>query len=245
MISLLIGLVVLVVVVQVLRWFARADVKAARKAINWTGVVLIGAVILFLVATGRMAGAIAGLMALAAWGFRLLSIVQMGRQFTGMFRSFGFGRGAAGGAQSSQVDSAFLHMRLDLNTGAMEGEVIQGRFQGRRLVNLDLTDLLALLQEVTADADSVGLLEAYLDRAHPDWRESGGTDSRASGAAPSSPSAMTTDEAYRILGLKPGADTAEIKVAYRRLMAQLHPDHGGSDYLAAKVNLAKDFLLKQ
>jgi len=245
MISLLLGLVALVLVVQVLRWFAQADAKAARKAINWTGVVLIGVVILFLVATGRMAGAIAGLMALAAWGFRLLSIVQMGRQFSGMFRSFGFGRTAAGGAQSSQVDSAFLHMRLDLNTGAMDGEVIQGRFQGRRLADLGIADLLALFQEVTADQDSVGLLEAYLDRVHPDWREAGGAGYEASGAAPPSPGAMSADEAYRILGLKPGATTDEIKAAYRRLMAQLHPDHGGSDYLAAKVNLAKDFLLKQ
>jgi DnaJ-domain-containing protein 1 len=125
----------------------------------------------------------------------------------------------------------------------MDGEVKQGRFQGRRLKDLDLTALLAFLQEVSADQDSVGLVEAYLDRTHPDWRETAGSG-ESSAANPPSSSTMTAEEAYRILGLKPGAGNDDIKAAYRRLMGQLHPDHGGSDYLAAKVNQAKDFLLK-
>ena len=249
MIALVAGLVLLVLVVQVLRWFAHAEVKTVRKAINWGGIGLIGLVILFLAATGRIAGAIAGVMALVAWGFRILSVLHMGRQFTSMFRSFrfgagGFGGGASAGAQTSEVDSAFLRMRLDLSTGAMDGEVTQGRFQGRRLKDLSQDDLVALLKEVAADQDSAGLLEAYLDRVHPDWREGEGADSTSTGGAPPSQSAMTADEAYRILGLKPGAGADEIKAAYRRLMGQLHPDHGGSDYLAAKVNQAKDYLLK-
>lgn len=243
MIALLIGLAVLIVGVQVLRWFAHADVKQARKAINWGGIFLIAAVVLFLALTGRIAGAIAGLMALAAWGIRIISFVQMGRQFTGMFRSARFGQGGGAGAQASEVDSAFLRMRLDHNTGAMDGEVKQGRFQGRRLTAMSRDDLLALLREVSADQDSAGLLEAFLDRAHPEWREMAGSEQAS--ASPTPQGAMTADEAYRILGLKAGASDDEIKSAYRRLMGQLHPDHGGSDYLAAKVNQAKDFLLKR
>lgn len=243
MIALLLGLLVLVTVVQVLRWAAHADIKAVRKAINWGGIFFIAVVILFLVATGRLGGAMAGLVALAAWGMRILSMLHMGRQFSGMFRSFRFGRGggAAPGGES-EVETAYLSMRLDLSSGAMDGKVKQGNFQGRRLTALSQSELLALLHEVGGDPDSSGLLEAYLDRAHPDWRETSG----AAGAQASTPQgAMTADEAYRILGLKSGADDGEIKAAYRRLMGQLHPDHGGSDYLAAKVNQAKDFLLKK
>ncbi|MGC2204071.1 MAG: DnaJ domain-containing protein, partial [Stellaceae bacterium] len=87
-----------------------------------------------------------------------------------------------------------------------------------------------------------------LDRVRPDWRdELAGAGARSSGnaggtARPASGD-MTVEEAYAILGLGPGADAEAIKEAHRRLMVKLHPDHGGSDYLATKINRARDVLL--
>jgi hypothetical protein len=63
------------------------------------------------------------------------------------------------------------------------------------------------------------------------------------GAAPSSRGGMTREEAYDVLGLAPGATTEQIRAAHRRLMRMAHPDSGGSDWLASRVNQARDLLL--
>ena len=56
---------------------------------------------------------------------------------------------------------------------------------------------------------------------------------------------MSQEEAYQILGLQPGAKSEEIIRAHRTLMKRIHPDQGGTNYLAARVNEAKDTLLRQ
>jgi hypothetical protein len=55
---------------------------------------------------------------------------------------------------------------------------------------------------------------------------------------------MTIEEAEDILGLKPGYTQEDVKLSYQKMMLKNHPDHGGSDYLASKINEAKDVLLK-
>ena len=135
---------------------------------------------------------------------------------------------------------------LDHDTGSMTGTVLRGRFSGMRVEELGSADLVALLRECRAeDEEGARLLEAYLDRVHPDWRdELAGERAGGSGSGARSTSGdMTVEEAYAILGLAPGADAEAIKEAHRRLMVKLHPDHGGSDYLATKINRARDVLL--
>jgi DnaJ-domain-containing protein 1 len=126
----------------------------------------------------------------------------------------------------------------------MTGTVLRGRCRAA-LDELGRADLLALLRECRADdEESARLVEAYLDRADPDWHED--FAGPRGGSAPSSGNAdVTVDEAYAILGLAPGADAEAIKAAHHRLMKQLHPDHGGTDYLATKINRARDVLLNR
>jgi DnaJ domain len=155
--------------------------------------------------------------------------------------SFTWGRRSEG--QKSSVRTGMLSMELDHDTGAMDGEILAGRFKGKRLRALSLGELVELMQECQSASDqSASLLEAYLDRTHPDWRTRAG--SRQSSSGPPPPGAMMSrDEAYAVLGLKPNCGEKEIREAHRRLMKQYHPDRGGSDYLAAKINQAKDVLV--
>ena len=143
-------------------------------------------------------------------------------------------------------------MTLDHDTGTMTGTVLRGQFAGLRIEEMGVGDLLALLRECrAADEESARLLEAYLDRIHPDWREefAGGRTGAAGGSAGGGEAKrasgdMTVDEAYAILGLSHGATPDQIKQAHHRLMVKLHPDHGGSDYLATQINRARDVLLR-
>ena len=140
------------------------------------------------------------------------------------------------------VQSRYLRMTLDHDSGDIDGEVLDGRFKGARLGRMELDALLQLLRECRHDEESVALLQAYLDRVYADsWRQRAGDDGERQ--ATRAPGEMTPDEALQVLGLQRGASEAEIVEAHRRLMQKLHPDRGGSAYLAAWINLAKDTLL--
>src|SRR5271166_1833087 len=162
------------------------------------------------------------------------------RGFPGVARVKDWVAGRSHGAGASTIETSLLRMTLDQASGALYGEVLAGRFAGARLDQLSLEHLRALLAECAADEQSERLLETYLDRTHPDWREQAqpGGQRRAAGGA------MTREEALEVLGLEPGAGPAQVREAHRRLMTKLHPDHGGTDYLASKINAARDVLLK-
>jgi DnaJ-domain-containing protein 1 len=153
----------------------------------------------------------------------------------GNFRGFGTSRTPG---QSSRITTAMLVMELDHDTGRLAGSVRQGKLAGRSLASLSRDEISALLAECDAAGDqSRAVLEAWIERSHPEWRSTG-----SNRAAPSH-GRMTRAEAFEVLGLPQGATSADIKAAHRRLMKDFHPDRGGSTYLAAMINEAKDVLL--
>ena len=150
------------------------------------------------------------------------------------------------GNQSSCIRTDFFAMELQHGSGNMDGEVLKGAQAGKKLSDLALSDLLQVYAECANDADSVQVLEAYLDRMHEGWREHADADSRADHEERTPDDAtMTRELALEILGLGEGATRDDIVKAHRKLMQKLHPDRGGNDYLAKKINSAKEFLLRQ
>jgi hypothetical protein len=213
-----------------LRWFL-AQPQGARLRI---GALLVGFGLIAAAATGRLPwvlGLIGGLLPL------LVAARRASRQGQGA----GADRQETSG-QKSVVETRHLRMTLDHDTGEMIGRVLVGRFAGRDLHVLSqgqLLELLALYEQ--EDQESAALLRAYLDRVYgADWEDGAAHGDRAGGEAFGE---MTRQEAYAILGLEEGAGEAEIREAHRRLIQKLHPDRGGSTFLAAKINQAKDFLL--
>ena len=149
---------------------------------------------------------------------------------------------------SSRVRSAMIEMELDHKSGTMQGTVLAGMFEGNNLADLNQEQCNALYRTCLADdPDGARLLEAYLDRRFPGWRPAtdGKTDTGSRGGQDRFAGAMSEDEAYEILGLQKGAAREDVARAHRALMKKLHPDHGGSTSLAAKVNEAKDVLMRR
>ena len=163
----------------------------------------------------------------------------------GLVRLHAHGRPAARLApgKRSTVRTAALEMELDHDTGGLEGLVLAGRHEGKMLGAMGLAELQQLYRELSGDPESRQLLETYLDGRFPVWRKNAETNGgEGLGVAPGS-GAMTKEEAYKVLGLEAGAAAADVRKAHRRLMQRLHPDIGGTSFLAARINEAKDVLL--
>jgi hypothetical protein len=155
-----------------------------------------------------------------------------------------FGTKRKSPGQKSGVRTVALEMVLDHDSGRMEGRCLKGRFAGRDLSSLSESQLLQLLNELrSTDSQGAVLMEAYLDRRSTDWRSRNSDDGARTRHNYPRGVTMTVNEAYDVLGLKPGAKSEQIRAAHRRLMMKFHPDQGGSTYLAARINEAKEVLL--
>jgi len=233
MATLLFGVVVLALVLYALNAFTHINPHKAAIVLKTGGGVGALALAGVLGARGRLDIAVPiGLAGLSLLGWLPWSIPGLSAR---THKSEG---------QVSRVRSAFLEMELDHDTGAMRGRILAGRYEGTTLDALDLPTLTGFLTDI--DEESRALLMAYLDRRQPGWREHAQADAATgSGGAAWRSGKMTEEEAYQILGVQPGASAEEIGRAHRSLMKKLHPDQGGSTYLAARVNEAKDILLRR
>ncbi|MFM2128633.1 MAG: putative rane protein [Pseudomonadota bacterium] len=233
MIWLLLGVLALVLLLTAGTRISQMDPRYLAQGLKFAAV---AAASLLMLRSGRLGFLL--LPALQQWIVR-----QMGNPFAGSGpKGFGPAPGAprnSGGPDATRVQTATLGMELDHASGTVDGEVLTGRFRGKRLAELSVAQVMDLLADCQrTDAESVPLLEAYLDRREPDWR-SAAEPPRGSGGA-----AMSREEALSVLGLADGATRDDIKAAHHRLMKKLHPDQGGSNHLASQVNQAKDLLLR-
>ena len=231
--TLLLGALVFILLLWAVKSFAKADAKQVAAVLKALGGVLALGLAAFLAFRGQLFIAIP----LGAAGLSLLGWIPWSVP--------GFGdRVHKSSGQRSRVRSSFIEMELDHDSGAMTGTILAGSHHGATLDSLDVPTLMSLFAEF--DPESRSLLLAYLDRREPRWREDAQGDFAAGqgGGAPRS-GKMTDEEAYQILGVEPGASAEEIGRAHRSLMKKLHPDQGGSTYLAARVNEAKDVLLRR
>jgi len=248
--NLIIIIAVLILLYLLVNWFSRTPSKQVASALRKYALYGIIALVIFFVVTGRMHwlyGLIAGFIPVGQRLFTAWNTVNH-------FRRFGLGSQKANtststSGQTSTIETQYLNMSLNHDTGEMTGTVLQGKYKGHRLNELSLKQLIELLKEcrISDDTDSAAVLESYLDRYHSngdannwhDQYQQANNDYNRTTANNN----MEAEEAYQILGLQQGASKQEIKDAHRRLMQKFHPDRGGSTYLSAKINRAKDYLL--
>ena len=208
-----------------------------RRAVIWRSVFIgVFVVTLLLVITGRahwLSAAIAGLLpamkGLLTTALRAAPLLK----FWGKASSAAFGTEGIGPTLRTQ----HLEIKINLTNGAMDGTVRKGTYAESRLSTLSREQLNQLLSTYqNSDRESSLLLNAYMARRFTGFEEAKTTSPPLSG--------NSDEEAWQILGLQPGASREDIGKAHKSLMQKLHPDRGGNDYLAAKVNAAKDQLLK-
>lgn len=230
--TLIIGVLALILILWLLNSFSRSNPHVIAAVLKTGG----GIVALAGAAFFGMRGHLEAAIPLALAGLGLLGWLPWG--------AAGFGaRTKKSQGQVSRVRTAFVEMELAHDTGLMRGRILVGRHEGASLDSLDVRTLAGLVGEI--DEESRALLATYLDRRDPAWRQHAEEDAAAGFGGTPRRGPMTEQEAYEVLGLKPGASAEEIRRAYHLLMKKVHPDQGGTTYLAARINEAKDTLLRR
>ena len=230
------GLLLLVLLLWLVRLFLAADPAKLARGLGGSLFIVIGVLLAAVVLIG-VAAEEPRLVTLGVGGLGAVWLGARRRRLRRQPASSPTGR-------ISEVETEYIRMRLDHDSGTMSGTVRRGPLQGCRLAALSRAELIGLWRQCRSeDEQGANLLEAYLDRFMPGWREAESAAAGEPGTAGGKGTAMTREEAYAVLGLAPGAAEAEIREAYRRLMLKIHPDHGGSSYLAAAINRAREVLL--
>ena len=237
---LLVGLAVLLYFF--FRWLSRQP-----RRVYWQSIAgLVAIVLLLLVVTGRahwLAAVFAALLPFLRTFAALLNHIPLLKRLFDSAKSAQSST-TSDNARTSTVKSRYIMMTLNHDSGEIDGEVMAGQFKGRTLSKMEYEDLLQLMQECFDDDESVALLRAYLEGIYGEsWQQQGNEHNRHQQAGDSG--RMSREEAIQILGLSSNPSEQEIIQAHRRLMQHLHPDRGGSAYLAAKINLAKELLLSE
>lgn len=222
------------------RWLLNAEPRDILRALKWVGILLAAGLALFILFRGRL-----GWLAYMA-PFALPFLLRGTNIYRRLRNAAKAARGPRPG-QSTGVRTRWLAMTLDHDSGAMDGEVLQGPFAGRLLSDLSPEELPALAGALDGDIESRQVFDAWLDRMGPqmDGDEAGAGPSSGTGtdAGDRGEPSMTPARAREILGVSEGATEKEIRDAHRRLMLANHPDRGGSSWVAAQVNMAKDVLI--
>ncbi len=248
LIPLLAGLVLFWIGSMLVREFLQATPAIVARRVKQGGGTVLMVFALLLLVKGQVGTAL-GFGALGFW-------LATGRRASiwGAARSMsGRGPGKARKGRLSRVRSATIEMELDHATGVMSGMVLAGPFEGAPLAQLDRDSLASLYDFcLSADGEGARLLEAYFDRRFPGWRgttqDQGHAGRAGAGSGPRRgmrSGAMSEEEACQLLGLAKGASREEVARAHRSVMKTAHPDHGGSTDLAARVNEAKDVLMRR
>lgn len=228
-------------------WF-RAQPKGQRGIALAKLILVMGIlVVVFLSLSGRI-HALGALFALALPFIQrflplILRLIPLSTILKGPSSSKPNGSNHNKNGNRSKVSTALLEMTLDHDTGIMDGSVLRGEMQGRHLSDLSESEFIRLLNYCRSeDGDSARLLETYLDKRFGEsWRIDDSHSTKQS--SPEGSGELTKQEAYDILGITPDASRDEIIQAHRRLMQKMHPDRGGSTWLAARINEAKKVLL--
>lgn len=236
MVRVFLVVIALVGIALLVQWFIRTEPRKILQSLRWAGLAVAVIIAVILIATRQFQLLYPLVFLLVPWFLRA-------RAFRNRMKT---ARGPTPG-QTSEVRTRFVVMQLDHDSGEMDGIVQEGPFAGRQLSELAMEDVITIYRAAAAaDQASAQVLQAYLERMHGEaWRsragQAGGASHEDAGAARAGP--MGAAEARSILGVDANASDDEIKQAHRRLMKQFHPDHGGSDYLAARINEAKEVLL--
>ncbi len=256
----LVGLLILLAILCLVSWTARQPPGKIKLYLFQAGIVTAIVALVAMVFTGQLHWLFAVVGGALPVVMRLMPLLQRALAsrpipYSKRRSSASQSRPSSSNSSRRKVETHFLRVSLDEATGDMRGIVRRGSFRDRHLSELSVKQLRQLHEEYSRrDAESAALLAAYLDRTHGDAQES------RDGSAEREPQdaggerakrrtkpgkGMTREEAYEILGLQNGADAQAVTDAHRRLMQKLHPDRGGSNYLAAKINQAKDLLLER